>query len=136
MIIKTVNSLFKLNEYGGSTGTRGHPFKLCKKTVIASQYALLFYFCFLFFTNAKCNRVKHLAKSKTVSSNVLLSDICHIQSPHAFKTVLKTHLYHKFIQILSADLPPPPPPPPHLLSLTLYIPSVWGMWGDNMRNTF
>ena len=107
-----------------------------KRQLLLVSMHFFFIFVFLFFTNhsnAKCNRVKHLAK--TVSSNVLLSDICHIQSPHAFKTVLKTHLYHKFIQILSADLPPPPPPP-HLLSLTLYIPSVWGMWGDNMRNTF
>ena len=37
---KTIYSLFKLNE---SVGTRGHPFKLCKKTVLNNQYG---HFCY------------------------------------------------------------------------------------------
>ena len=36
---ETVCSLFKLNE---SAGTRGHPFKLHKKTVLTNQYAHFF----------------------------------------------------------------------------------------------
>ena len=58
--------------------------------------------------------------------NWLPSDIRHIQSSHAFKTALKTHLYkqyhNKWFHILSSYTPSPnpptPPPPPR------YIPSV------------
>ena len=47
--------------------------------------------------------------------NSLPSDAGQIQSSHAFKIALKTHLckkYRKWFQILSPYLRPPPPPPP------------------------
>ena len=115
MTMKAVSSLFKLNKYGECTGTRGHPFKLCKKTVLASQYALLFVFCTNTVTELNLlPRLFLLLCSHSKQWNSLPSDICqcHIQSSHAFKTVLKTHLYHKFIQFMSVDFP------------TTYLPSL------------
>ena len=50
--------------------------------------------------------------ANAVSLTALPSDICHIQSSHAFKTALKIHLYkqyhNKWFQILSSCLPLPP----------------------------